>query len=444
MINNERVLAALANIKDAESGSDIVSLGLIKSLEVSPPSVYVELELTTPNLEDKGRIEKEIRECLAGLDEEVKTTVHTTPMSRRRTNRDKPTGLEAVKYLVAVASGKGGVGKSTVAARIAWNLSQRGYKVGLLDVDLFGPSVPTLFDMHEEELRGGDNEMVVPATRGSLKLMSFGFWLGDSPAVMRGPMVSQYVEQFLHQIQWEDLDYLFLDLPPGTGDIQLTLTQSANVDGAVIVTTPQALAYADVGKAVLMFDKVSVPVLGVVDNMAYFDCPNCGTRHEIFGTGSAERLSDRFGVPILGQLPLKPNSYGGPIDSADDTTTDTVPDGVADLATATISSLGKATWTAMKPVVSFDESAITLRIPGRGVFRVDNRTLRGNCQCAVCVDEFTGERRIGYDDVPEDIHAKEVKPLGNYALYVQWSDGHATGFFPYESIIALGETVDEA
>ncbi len=447
MINNDRVLAELAHIKDEESGSDIVSLGLVKGLEVSPPSVYVEVELTTPNMAAKGRIERDVKERLGALDEDVKVTVHTTPMSRRRTNKEKPTGLEAVKYLVAVASGKGGVGKSTVAARLAWNLAERGYKVGLLDVDLFGPSVPTLFDMHEEELRGGENEMVIPAERGRLKLMSFGFWLGDSPAVMRGPMVSQYVEQFLHQIQWGDLDYLFLDLPPGTGDIQLTLTQSANVDGAVIVTTPQALAYADVGKAVLMFDKVNVPVLGVVDNMAYFDCPDCGTRHEIFGKGSAERLSERFGVPIIGQLPLRPAAYGGPITSGDGEPGAEAKEAEApfrELATATIGSLGKASWSAIQPEVTFDEEAITVRIPGRGVFRVDNRTLRGNCQCAVCVDEFTGERRIGYDDVPEDIHAKEVKPLGNYALYVQWSDGHATGFFPYESIIALSEKIGEA
>ncbi len=436
MINNERLLAELKDIRDAESGIDIVSLGLVKNIEVAPASAFVELELTTPNLPDKGRIEEEIKSRLAKIEEGLAVTVHVTPMARRRTNQDQPTGLEGVKYLVAIASGKGGVGKSTVAGRMAWSLAQRGYKMGLLDVDLFGPSVPTLFDMHDEELQQDGDEMILPIQRERLKLMSFGFWLGDSPAVMRGPMVSQYVQQFLHRVQWGPLDYLLIDLPPGTGDVQLTITQAAHVDGAVIVTTPQALSYADVGKAILMFDKVNVPVLGVVDNMAYFDCPTCGSRHEVFGSGSAERLSARFGVPILGRLPLDPTAFGGPVAGTPDEPS-------SSLATATIASLGKAAWGAIHPDVSYDQKAITLRIPGQGTYRVDNRTLRSNCQCAVCVDEFSGERKVGYDDVPEDIHAKEVKPLGNYALYVQWSDGHSTGFFPYDLVLSLAEKLDE-
>jgi DUF971 family protein len=270
--------------------------------------------------------------------------------------------------------------------------------------------------------------MAIPVDVDGLKLMSFGFVLGDAPAVMRGPMVTNYVNQFLHAVAWGELDYLFLDLPPGTGDVQLTITQQIKLDGAVVVTTPQALSFADVGKAILMFDRVSVPVLGVVDNMAYFKCPSCGERHAVFGEGAAERLKERFGTPILGQLPLSYDAYGGTMDHP-------VEDNVVDgLATRILTSVGEFTLGLEKPDVDYDDKELRLTWPSGEKLVIENRTLRASCQCAVCVDEHSGERKVHYEDIDQDVKPQEIRPLGNYALYIKWSDGHSTGFFPYSLI----------
>jgi DUF971 family protein len=312
-------------------------------------------------------------------------------------------------------------------------LAQRGYRVGLLDTDIFGPSVPSLFNRKQPELQANEQQMAIPIEIDGLRLMSFGFVLGDNPAVMRGPMVTNYVNQFLHAVAWDELDYLFLDLPPGTGDVQLTITQQIKLDGAVVVTTPQALSFADVGKAILMFDRVSVPVLGVVDNMAYFQCPTCGSRHAVFGEGAAERLKDRFGTPILAQLPLSYDAYGGTMDH-------TIEDNEVDgLATRVLTSLGEYSLGLERPEVDYDDNELRLTWPSDDTLSVENRKLRANCQCAVCVDEHSGERKVHYEDIDPDVKPQEIRPLGNYALYIKWSDGHATGFFPYKLIREVAE-----
>lgn len=433
-VTQQQVRQTLRGIKDSDIGADIVSLGLVKEISIEEDVVTVAIEVTTPTAPRKDAITEDARERLEALPE-VSTAKVT--VSEQLTTRDmqggKRTGLTYVKNIVAVASGKGGVGKSTVAALLAKELSQRGYRVGLLDTDLYGPSVPAIFKLHGAELEVTDQEMVKPVQAGDLKVMSFGFWLGDNPAVMRGPMVSKYIQQFLYEVQWDALDYLFLDLPPGTGDIQLTITQSVNIDGAVIVTTPQALAYADVGKAMLMFDRVSVPILGSIDNMAYFLCDNCGTRHDIFGTGGAERLQERFGTPIIGRLPLSHQDYGVAL------TEEITSDAVSDAANNTLLSLGEHTQGVSVPEVSYDDNAVSLHWPDGDSLVVRNKDLRASCQCAVCVDEFTGERKVGWDQIPDDVKPEELRPLGNYALYIKWSDGHSTGFFPYPLIREVAE-----
>jgi len=214
------------------------------------------------------------------------------------------TRLPGVKHVIAVASGKGGVGKSTVAANLAVALEQTGARVGLCDCDIYGPSISLMFGTRERPTATEENK-IVPIEQYGLRLMSMGFLLDDtSPAILRGPMVTRYTQQFLRQVEWGELDYLVLDLPPGTGDIQLTIVQTVALSGAIIVTTPQEVALIDARKAATMFDKVNVPVLGLVENMSYFMSPSDGKRYDIFGTGGGEREARRLRVPLLGQIPI--------------------------------------------------------------------------------------------------------------------------------------------
>jgi len=222
--------------------------------------------------------------------------------------KDPPTGkrpIPGVRNIVAVASGKGGVGKSTISANLAVALARSGARVGLLDADIYGPSVPTLFHLKGHRLTGEDGK-IVPAEAHGLKIVSIGFLLeDDSPVIWRGPMLMKALEQFLHGTMWGELEYLVIDLPPGTGDVQISLVQMTPVGGAVVVTTPQDLALIDVKKAVRMFEKVGVPILGVVENMSYFLCPHCSGRSEIFGHGGARKACGEMGLRFLGEVPLE-------------------------------------------------------------------------------------------------------------------------------------------
>jgi len=212
--------------------------------------------------------------------------------------------IPGIKHVFAVASGKGGVGKSTVAANLAVALEQTGARVGLCDCDIYGPSISLMFGTRERPTATEENK-IVPIEQYGLRLMSMGFLLDDtSPAILRGPMVTRYTQQFLRQVEWGELDYLVLDLPPGTGDIQLTIVQTVALSGAIIVTTPQEVALIDARKAATMFDKVNVPVLGLIENMSYFVSPSDGKRYEIFGSGGGEREARRLRVPLLGQIPI--------------------------------------------------------------------------------------------------------------------------------------------
>jgi ATP-binding protein involved in chromosome partitioning len=214
--------------------------------------------------------------------------------------------LPGVKRIIAIGSGKGGVGKSTVSSNLAIALSKQGHKVGLLDCDLYGPSVPLMLGVPHHQPQADNQDRIIPIEAHGLKLMSMGFLLSDnSPVIVRGPLANRYTQQFLQQVAWGELDILVLDLPPGTGDIQLTLVQTVSLDGAIIVTTPQEVAMIDARKAASMFAKVNVPILGIIENMSYFEC-DYGKRYHLFGEGGAQRECDRIKVPLLGQIPLEP------------------------------------------------------------------------------------------------------------------------------------------
>jgi Mrp family chromosome partitioning ATPase/DUF971 family protein len=362
----------------------------------------------------------------------TEVNVTMTAREQRAGKETTQSGLKNVRTIIGISSCKGGVGKSTIAAWLSVELSRRGFKVGLLDADLFGPSIPTLFNLHDVKVEESADKLQ-PLIFDNLKLMSFGFLIGDSPAVMRGPMVSKYINHLLHNVEWGELDYLFLDMPPGTGDIQLTISQSIKLNGAVIITTPQILSLADVGKGIMMFDKVSVPVIGVVENMAYYICDNCEKKHYIFGGDAAEKLKERFGVEILARLPIT-QVLSGHLDGKDGFEV------ISDLTDQVIRAYGKSKLQDIsKPDIHLDSNKIVFFWPDGTEIAIDNIELRANCKCATCVHEITGEQLLLRENIEKDIHALEVHTVGNYAVSIKWSDGHSTGLFPYSLILGFKE-----
>jgi ATP-binding protein involved in chromosome partitioning len=299
-VNEESVREALRAVKYPGFSRDIVSFGLVESAEVRGDEVFVKLSLAVEDPKVAQQIHRGCMEALAAVP--GVRTPHVLIDLKKPPVAASPgaTKIEGVKHVIAVASGKGGVGKSTVASNLAQALSLSGARTGLCDCDLYGPSIALMFGTTEQPAATEDNR-IVPIERYGLKLMSMGFLTDpDTPAVLRGPMVTRYTQQFLRQVDWGALDYLILDLPPGTGDIQLTVVQTVALAGAVVVTTPQEVALIDARKAVAMFHKTNVRVLGIVENMSYFQCPSDGQRYDIFGSGGGQREADRLGVPLLG------------------------------------------------------------------------------------------------------------------------------------------------
>src|SRR5438876_2402679 len=305
-LSETEVLAALRDVKYPGFSRDIVSFGLIKSVNIDNGEVKVQLALATndPNVPQTIKTDAErVLRGIAGVQSaRVLIDIHAPPTGAGA--GAGATLLPGIKHVIAVASGKGGVGKSTVAANLAVALDQAKARVGLCDCDIYGPSISLMFGTRERPMATEENK-IVPIEQYNLKLMSMGFLLDDtSPAILRGPMVTRYTQQFLRQVEWGELDYLVLDLPPGTGDIQLTIVQTVALSGAIIVTTPQEVALIDARKAATMFDKVNVPVLGLVENMSYFVSPSDGKRYDIFGSGGGEREARRLRVPLLGPIPI--------------------------------------------------------------------------------------------------------------------------------------------
>ena len=310
MVTVDQVLTSLRTVVDPELHKDIVSMGMIKDLAITEGKVSFNLELTTPACPFNSEIEQDVRTAISNIGvENLDLKVTARVMEGRAISMDEL--IPDVKNIIAVASGKGGVGKTTIAVNLALALAKSGAKVGLLDADIYGPSVPLMLGA-EESPQVLKNKIQPPNVEG-IKVISMGFFYEQSQqaGIYRGPIVSGIVKQFLTDVEWGSLDYLIIDLPPGTGDAPLTMAQTIPVTGIIIVTTPQDVAMNVAVKAVGMFSKLNVPIVGVIENMSYLQCPHCSEKINIFGKGGGQKISDKFNIPFLGEIPLSPQIMEG-------------------------------------------------------------------------------------------------------------------------------------
>lgn len=379
--------------------------------------------------------------------------------------------LPGIASIIAIGSGKGGVGKSTVAVNVAVALAQAGNRVGLVDTDVLGPSVPGMLGLgFGEQPQATPDGRLIPTQAHGISMVSMGLLRSDDePAIMRGPMVTKYLQMFLAQVAWGELDYLILDLPPGTGDTQLTLAQSVQLTGAVIVTTPQDVSLKIARRGLRMFETVSVPILGIVENMGTFTCSHCGKTTDVFSHGGGEKMSRELGVAFLGSLPLDATvvdcgDQGTPVVAAlPDSVTAHAYRAIADSLVAQVahdeqvglrpfqwdwsSGAGVPDWQVVTsgspdvPAGLRSRDARTLEVgwcDGR-VDALDVRELRLACPCAQCVEEMSGAALLNPASVPVDVAPRRLTSVGTYAVIIDWSDGHGTGIYTFAYLRRLAE-----
>ncbi len=311
-LDHATVLDALRGVKDPDLHRDIVSLGFVKELAIQGGRVAFTIELTTPACPVKDAMREQARAAVAALPGVTDVEVTMTAAVRAARNvESQQAAIPGIKNIVAVGAGKGGVGKTTLAVNLAAALSRLGSRVGIIDGDIYGPNVPIMLGIREQLLAEGDK--IAPATKYGMKVVSMGFLTNDeSPVIWRGPMLHSVIRQFFHDVAWGELDYLVIDMPPGTGDVALSLSQTVPVAGSIVVTTPQEVSLADSRRAVRMYQKLAIPVLGIVENMSYFVCPSCEHESDIFGRGGGERTASAMDVPFLGRIPIyEPIRRGG-------------------------------------------------------------------------------------------------------------------------------------
>ena len=492
-----QILAALSVINDPDLNADIVSLGFVQNLKIDESSniVSLDLELTTPACPVKDLFVQQCQDIINGLAWTRGADVTLTSQPTAAPS-DAPLGMSQIGAVIAVSSCKGGVGKSTTAVNLAFALESLGAKVGIFDADVYGPSLPTMVTPEDDNVRFVGRQ-IAPLRRGDVSLMSFGY-VNEGSAIMRGPMVTQLLDQFLSLTNWGALDYLIMDMPQGTGDIQLTLSQRLNITAAVIVTTPQELSFVDVERGVEMFDTVNVPCIAVVENMAYLEREETESQVEmdvdllqksfmealqsdgilsdsdnasevasdlvkivqknvqskalesekevirIFGPGHKRRLSEQWGiehtysVPLMGQIAQNGDS-GTPfiLDNPKSPQADIY----RQLAKSVVSELAKikfCTGKGGRPSVSYDVEKSILRVDDGDIQNatISPAELRRGCRCAACVEELTGKQILNPASISESVKPLNMSPTGNYALSVDWSDGHRS-LYPYRQIRSM-------
>ena len=446
----EIVLQALRAVRDPDLHRDIVSLGFVKNLRIENGAVSLDIELTTPACPVKDALREEAAAAIRAIPGVRGVAVNMTSQVRSSVMAPTEGGMKRVRNALAIASGKGGVGKSTVATNLAVALAASGARVGLMDADVYGPSVPMMLGGLSARPQAADVEgWLRPVERHGIRFMSMALLTGrDTPVIWRGPMATKLIQQFLGQVDWGELDYLLIDLPPGTGDVQLTLTQSAPLSGAVIVTTPQDVAVGVTMRGLRMFEQVQVPVLGIVENMSRFVCGHCGQATDVFRHGGGRRAAQELGIQFLGEIPLD-----AAVAAAGDAGQPVV---LSAPGSASARALLEAAGNLAREVSIVNEKTASVRHrPAEAQVRPDgveikwtdghvsryaHRPLRLACPCAMCVDEWTGQPRLDSATVPADVRVIDLRPVGRYALQFSFSDGHATGLYAYDRLRSLDPT----
>jgi ATP-binding protein involved in chromosome partitioning len=312
MLTEAAVLNALRAVQDPDLHKDIVTLGFVKNLKIADSHVSFVVELTTPACPVKDLLRDQARTVVLAIPGVTRVDVEMTAQVRAAGRPEQGrAAVEGVKNIIAVGAGKGGVGKTTMSVNLAVALAKRGSRVALLDGDMYGPNVPIMLGLKTQ--LETDGQKIVPAERYGLQVVSMGFLTqDDAPVIWRGPMLHGAIQQFFRDVKWRDVDYLIVDMPPGTGDVALSLSQTVPVAGAVLITTPQLVSLADTRRAVAMYRKLNIPPIGLIENMSHFICPGCGRESDLFGKGGGEKLAAELSVPFLGAIPLhEPLRVGG-------------------------------------------------------------------------------------------------------------------------------------
>jgi len=429
MVTINKILTCLKDVLDPISNKNIVDLKFIHNITINQTDVFFDVVLPGSHRSKAEEIKLKAEQAVLKLTNIGRIQTNVKILDSRLAVQPQ---MKNIKNIIAVSSCKGGVGKSTIAVHLAQELLNRNYKVGLIDCDIYGPSIPTLLNIHKASIHTNQNNQLVAINHHGLKVMSFGFLLGDAPAVMRGPIVTRYIQQILLNTDWGELDFLIIDMPPGTGDIHLTITQTIQLTGAVIVTTPHALSLTDVARGILMFEKVNVPIIGIIENMSYL-MDERNWKHYIFGESTIENLQKRFGITTVSEIPIlkelsqiQTNPKRNPYIQ---TSTDQFIQNLEELNRSRVDP----------PKINFDQQKIELTWSDGRRWAVSNFDLRLNSQDALSVDELTGERHLKAEDIRKDIAAKEITPLGNYAIGITWNDGHSAGIYPYTLIEQLAK-----
>jgi ATP-binding protein involved in chromosome partitioning len=443
----EEILAALRRVKDPDLGRDIVSLGFVKEVKVCGATASFTIELTTPACPVREQMKEEARRAALTVPGIQEAQVTMTAQVRATRSEQKEQLIPSVKNIVPIASGKGGVGKSTVSANLAVALHKMGARVGLMDADVYGPSIPTIMGVKGQPTRGGDGKLIPPSEHG-IGIISMGFFMPPGEAaIWRGPMLHKTVEQFLGAVTWGDLDYLIVDLPPGTGDVQLSLCQLIPLTGAAVVSTPQDVALKVAEKAILMFRKLRTPVLGLIENMSGFECSHCGQREDVFGSGGARRYGMEAGIPFLGEIPLATDvriasDEGQPIvlskpDSPAAKAFVRIAENLAAQISVRIEGGGEDGRPEPVAITRPSKNSIQIRWKDGHESSYTGQQLRRGCSCAQCVDEVSGRAVLNPETIGPDVHALAFNPVGRYALHFEWSDGHRSGIYTYEHLRKL-------
>lgn len=444
----EEIRNVLDSVIEPYTNLPLKKLNWIKNIKPTERGVSFDMEMISNAYPKYDELSMACRDALRSLTwlnpMEVNINAKSQRPSAMVTDRhNKIENLQHVSNIIAVSSCKGGVGKSTIAVNLAFALQQMGGRVGILDCDIFGPSLPILLHHENDQILAYNEKTWLPFKLHDLLCMSFG-WLSNnsSSAIMRGPMVMGIVEQILNNTLWGDLDYLILDLPPGTGDVQLSLCQKLSLSGSVIVTTPQILSLADTEKGIRMFSKLRVPVNAVVHNMAYFKCEH-GTVYHPFGTVNQNALQKKFAIPNAFELPIDlalSKSDELPVMCEHPETP--IADTFTNIAESIVRDMVRRRYIRKTEYeVSFkkDDGIVMRKISPTAAeeIKMSPRDLRLRCGCAKCVDEFTGKKLLKDSDVPMDVVPTNIDYEGNYGISVQWSDGHGTSVYPYDKMEKL-------